>query len=238
MTMPRAFLFDVFGTLVDWRSSVTNELRQLFDAKDITADPEEFAVAWRDAYDPSMAPIRNGTRSYTNLDILHRENLDSVLVQFAVTGLSEPERVHLARVWERLDPWPDTVEGLKAIRMHGLIAPCSNGSIALMANLARHANLPWDCILGAEIVRNYKPHPDTYLKSCAALQMRPEHVMMVAAHNADLHAAQAAGLQTGFLPRPAEHADPARQELVPTGPWTVFGHDLIDLSHRLSSHLA
>jgi 2-haloacid dehalogenase len=233
MTKPRAFLFDVFGTLVDWRSSITQAVRQQFAAKSITVDPGEFAVAWRNEYDPSMAPIRDGSRGYTNLDILHRENLDRVLAAFGVTGFSQDERADLASAWERLDPWPDTVKGLHAIRAHGLIAPCSNGSIALMAHLARYAQLPWDCILGAEIARNYKPHPDTYLKSCAAFQLPPEQVMMIAAHNADLHAAKAAGLQTGFIPRPNEHADPAKRELAPTDAWTVIGRDLLDLSARL-----
>lgn len=229
---PKAFIFDVFGTLVDWRGSVTREVQAVFDALGITADAHAIAVAWRDEYDPAMAPIREGRRGYTNLDVLHRENLDRVLERFDVS-LSEDVRARLTRAWERLDPWPDVLEGLAAIRRIGLVAPCSNGSIALMANLARHAGLHWDAVLGAEIAQNYKPHPDTYLKTCAAFQLEPEQVMMVAAHNYDLSAAKKAGLLTGFIPRPDEHADPARAELVPTGNWDAVGLDLLDLAKRL-----
>ena len=235
MSTARAFIFDVFGTLVDWRGSVRRELEKAFKTKGITADPHAVAVAWRDQYDPSMAPIRDGRRGYTSLDILHRENLQRVLDRFGVAGFTEAELADLTRAWERLDPWPDTVDGLNAIRQCGLVATCSNGSIALMANLARHAGLNWDCILGAEIARNYKPHPDTYLKSCAALQLPPASVMMVAAHNDDLAAARAAGLQTGFIPRAHEHADPDRNELEPAADWEVTGTDLVDLARKLQA---
>ena len=233
MGKPRAFIFDVFGTLVDWRSSITREVAQVFSAHGIGADPHAVAVAWRDEYDPSMAPIRDGRRGYTNLDVLHRENLETVLARFDVSGLGNDVLTKLNRAWERLDPWPDVEAGLSAMRAHGLVAPCSNGSIALMAHLARHAGLNWDCILGAEVARNYKPHPDTYLKACAALQLPPDQVMMVAAHNYDLQAARAVGLRTGFIPRPLEHAEPAKQELVATSDWDVIGEDLIDLARRV-----
>lgn len=231
----RAFIFDVFGTLVDWRSSITRELHGVFDARGISADPHEVAVAWRDEYDPSMAPIRDGRRGYTNLDLLHRENLEVVLDRFGIARPDEPTLANLARAWERLDPWSDSVDGLNAIRKIGLVAPCSNGSISLMVHLARHAGFHWDCILGAEVAQNYKPHPETYLKSCAALQLPPEQVMMIAAHNSDLVAAQAAGLKTGFIPRATEHGDAAKRELEPTGNWDVVGRDLIDLAAKLAA---
>lgn len=230
----RAFIFDVFGTLVDWRGSVTRQLAAALDAKGLSGDAHALAVAWRDEYDPAMAPIREGRRAYTNLDVLHRENLERVLERAGLQGcFTDGELGDLTKAWERLDPWRDTVDGMTMIRRHGLVAPCSNGSIALMAHLARHANLQWDCILGAEIARNYKPHPDTYLKSCAALQLDPGEVMMVAAHNYDLEAARNAGLRTGFVSRPDEHADPGRRELEPTGPWDVTGQDLVDLARKL-----
>lgn len=233
MATSRAFLFDVFGTLVDWRGSITRELANTLGAKGIDADPHALAVAWRDEYDPSMAKIRGGRRAYVNLDVLHRENLDRILLRAGIEELDEAARADLTRAWERLDPWSDSVPGLEAFRAIGLVAPCSNGSIRLMAHLARYAGFHWDAILGAEISRTYKPDPETYLKSCAALQLPPDQVMMVAAHNADLAAAHAVGLRTGFVPRRHEHADPERHELAPTGDWDAVGRDLVDLARRI-----
>ncbi len=233
---PKAYIFDVFGTLVDWRSSITRALQDALDAKGINADGAALAIAWRDEYDPSMAPIREGRRGYTNLDILHHENLVRVLKRAGLSSaFSEQEQTTLARAWEKLDPWPDTAAGLEAFRGLGLTAPCSNGSIALMSHLARYANFHWDCILGAEIARTYKPHPETYLAACRALQLRPDQVMMIAAHNADLGAAQAAGLGTGFVPRPHEHAEPSRAERFPTGDWTATGQTLFGLAQEIQS---
>ena len=232
--MQLAFLFDVFGTLVDWRGSVTRQLGDAFATAGIKTDPGAVAVAWRDEYDPAMAPVRAGQRPYARLDILHRENLDRVLANFGLAErIGDAARDRLVGAWQRLDPWPDSVAGLRLIRLKGLVAPCSNGSIAMMAHLARHAGFDWDCVLGADIARSYKPDPEVYLKSCAALGLEPRQVMMVAAHNADLAAARAAGLRTGFVPRPDEHADPARQEPAATGPWDVLGTDLVDLAAKL-----
>jgi 2-haloacid dehalogenase len=176
-----------------------------------------------------MAEIREGRRPYTALDVLHRENLDHTLGVFGA-DLAEADRARLATAWERLAPWPDSVPGLTVLKDHAIIAPCSNGSIALMKRLAKFGGLPWDCILGAEIAQAYKPDPRVYLGCAAALRLDPGQVMMVAAHNGDLHAARAAGLMTGFLARPTEHGPGQATDLAPEGPWDVVAEDLLDLA--------
>jgi len=233
---PKAFIFDVFGTLVDWRSSIARALTPVFLQKGIAADPLVVADIWRGEYQPAMARIRSGNRGYVALDILHRENLETVLGHLGVTDQFTPEeKTDLARAWEALDPWPDSAKGLKRLRKIGLIAPCSNGSIALMSHLARHAGFDWDCILGAEIAQDYKPNAAVYLASCAALRLAPADVMMVAAHNSDIEAARQAGLQTGFFPRPLEHGDPAKAELEPSDDFEVVAHNLEDLARQLGT---
>jgi 2-haloacid dehalogenase len=222
--MVKALIFDVFGTCVDWRNSVAREVAKVFPDLDAAA----FATAWRAEYDPAMARIRDGGRGYVPLDDLHLENLHRVARAFGVTA---PD--HLNAAWERLDPWPDVVPGLTAMKAHRIVAPCSNGSIALMTRLARWGGLPWDCILGAEIARDYKPKPRVYLAACAALRLAPSEVMMVAAHNDDLAAARDAGLATGFVPRPVEHGPGQTTDLAPSGDWEVVADDFRDLARRL-----
>jgi 2-haloacid dehalogenase len=220
-----ALIFDVFGTCVDWRSAVAREVGRVLPHVDAIA----FATAWRAEYDPAMARIREGGRGYVALDDLHRENLHRVAEAFGVTAPDD-----LSHAWERLDPWPDVAAGLVALKRHHIIAPCSNGSIALMTRLARYAGLPWDCILGAEIARDYKPKPGVYLAACRALRLAPDQVMMVAAHNDDLVAARAAGLATAFIPRPAEHGPDQSSDLAPEADWDVIAADFLDLAHRLA----
>ncbi|WP_416916116.1 MAG: haloacid dehalogenase type II [Roseicyclus sp.] len=222
---PQALIFDVFGTCVDWRSSVAREVGAVLPRVDATA----FATLWRAEYDPAMARIRDGGRGYVPLDDLHRENLYKVAGDLGVTA---PDS--LSHAWEKLDPWPDVVQGLLALKTRHIIAPCSNGSIALMTRLAKHAALPWDCILGADIAQDYKPKPGVYRASCAALRLPPEAVMMVAAHNDDLHAARAAGLQTAFVPRPTEHGERQTTDLVPDADWDVIATDFLDLARQLA----
>jgi len=206
-----ACIFDVFGTTVDWRTSVCREAGTFFKGKGIrSVDPMEFAVEWRKLYQPSMEEVRSGRRPFTILDELHRESLVSLLNRYGIRNLLEEEVNHLNRAWHRLDPWPDVVEGLARLKKKLIIAPCSNGNIALMVNLAKHAGLPWDCVLGAETARAYKPLPEAYLVSCRQLGLPPARVMMVAAHNGDLKAAKAQGLATAFVPRPTEHG-PAQE---------------------------
>lgn len=210
----RACLFDIFGTVVDWRTSVSREAGAFFAQKGIRVDPLEFAVEWRKLYQPSMEEVRSGRRPFTILDVLHRESLESLLKRYSISGLSEQDKDYLNRAWHRLTPWPDVVAGLERLKKKLIIAPCSNGNIALMVNLAKHSGLPWDCILGAETARAYKPMPEAYLASCRQLALPPAEVMMVAAHNGDLKAAKAQGLATAFVPRPAEHGPGQKSDLV------------------------
>ena len=226
-------IFDVFGTLVDYRTSVAREVGHAFERCGQDVDSLAFVDAWRAAYDPSMEPVRSGRRPYVPLDELHYENLCSVLRRFGLTGiLSRDRKNELSRAWERLEPWPDAVAGLDRLKAGTLIAPCSNGSVGLMVRLARHAGFSWDCILGADVAKTYKPDPRVYLASCEALRLPPGRVMMVAAHNQDLEAAAAAGLQTGFFSRPTEFGPGQTTDLSPAGDWTVTAANAVDLAGR------
>ncbi len=221
--MQQGFIFDVFGTCVDWRNSVAREVGKVLPGVDALA----FADAWRAQYQPAMERIRSGGRGYVRLDDLHRENLEIVLGDF---GVSVDDADGLNRAWEKLDPWPDVVPGLRALRAKGLIATCSNGSIAMMTRLARWGDLPWDAILGADIAQDYKPNRQVYLASAAALGLQPSQVTMVAAHNDDLHGAAAAGLRTAFVPRPTEHGNGQTGDLKPDADWDIVARDFTDLA--------
>ena len=215
MSEVRACLFDVFGTVVDWRSSVARDLGGFAKEKNIRGiDWTEFAMEWRKLYQPSMEEVRSGRRAFTILDVLHRESLITLIERYRLT-VSEEDIEHMNRAWHRLKPWPDVVKGLKRLKSKYIIAPCSNGNIALMVNLAKRAGLPWDCILGAETARAYKPMPDAYRNSCRQLGLAPSSVMMVAAHNNDLRAAKAQGMKTAFVPRPTEHGPGQITDLAP-----------------------
>jgi 2-haloacid dehalogenase len=192
-------------------------------------DAYAFADAWRGEYQPAMQRIRSGGRGYVKLDTLHRENLDRVLERF---GVDVPDRDALNRAWERLDPWPDVVPGLTALRDKGLVATCSNGSIALMSRLARWSGLPWDAILGADIAQDYKPKARVYLASVEALGLKAAAVTMVAAHNDDLVAARAAGLSTAFVARPTEHGVGQQTDLEPSEDWDIVASDFQDVARR------
>jgi 2-haloacid dehalogenase len=231
----RACLFDVFGTVVDWRTSVSRDLAAFAKQKSIGGvDWLEFAVEWRKLYQPSMEEVRSGKRAFTILDVLHRESLDKLIARYRIKGLSEADVEHLNRVWHRLDPWPDAVPGLTRLKKKMVIAPCSNGNIALMVNMAKRAGLPWDCILGAETARAYKPMPEAYLASCRQLDLSPGSVMMVAAHNNDLKAAKAQGLKTAFVARPTEHGPGQTTDLAPDPACVdVAAADFVDLAARL-----
>jgi 2-haloacid dehalogenase len=219
----RALFFDVFGTCVDWRTSVRRELR----ARGL---PEDLADAWRGLYQPQLETVRSGARAWVDLDVLHREALDRVLAERGLT-VADPDE--LTRAWHRLDPWPDTVPALTRLKARFIIAPCSNGHIAQSVNLAKHAALPWDVILGAEVARAYKPQPEVYERSAAALALEPRDVTMVAAHNGDLAAARALGFATAFVPRPTEHGPGQTTDLEPTGDWDVVARDFRELAEKL-----
>jgi 2-haloacid dehalogenase len=231
----KACLFDVFGTVVDWRSSVSRDLADFARQKGIRAiDWLEFTVEWRTLYQPSMEEVRSGRRAFTILDVLHRESLVKLVERYRIEGLSEADIDHMSRAWHRLDPWPDAVEGLRRLKTKFVIAPCSNGNIALMVNMAKRAGLPWDCILGAETARAYKPLPEAYLASCRQLGLAPAAVMMVAAHNGDLKAAKAQGLATAFVARPTEHGPGQTSDLAADRSCVdVAAADFVELAERL-----
>jgi 2-haloacid dehalogenase len=229
----KALVFDVFGTVVDWRTSVAGEIERLAQQKGLTVDGPRFADAWRAEYAPSMNRVRNGELPWTRLDDLHRMGLDKLLKDFRISGLSEAETVALNRAWHRLRPWPDVVSGLTRLKKSFIIAPLSNGNIALMTNMAKHSGLPWDCILGAELVRHYKPDREVYLSAAHFLDLEPAQVMMVAAHLGDLRAAKALGLRTGFVVRPDEYGPTRKPDLTPDASVDVAAKDFNDLARQL-----
>jgi 2-haloacid dehalogenase len=229
----KALLFDVFGTCVDWRSSVARageELGRRLDLHDV--DWPAVADAWRARYQPQLETVRSGARPWVNLDVLHREALDDVLAELGL-DVPTPERDEFTRVWHRLDPWPDTVDGLTRLKRRYVIAPVSNGHISLIVNMAKHAGLPWDAVLGAEIAHAYKPQPEVYLASVAALGLEPAEATMVAAHENDLQAAQALGLGTAYVARPREHGAP--RDATPQGDYDHVATDLSDLASKLDA---
>jgi 2-haloacid dehalogenase len=200
----KALVFDTFGTVVDYRTTIISEGKALGKAKGLTVDWAKFADAWRGAYGPAMDRVRKGELPWTKLDALHRMMLDKVLADFGVKGLSEAEIDNLNHVWHRLKPWPDAVSGLTRLKKKFIIAPLSNGNVALMTDMAKHAGLPWDLILGAELARHYKPDKEVYFTAAELLSLAPRQMMMVAAHQNDLRAAHALGFRTAFVPRPQE----------------------------------
>jgi 2-haloacid dehalogenase len=236
MEPPRALLFDVFGTCVDWRSSIIREGQAL--GRRLNLGPVDWAAvadAWRSLYQPQMETVRSGARPWTTLDVLHREALDRVLADAGLQSLPEQDRADFSLAWHRLDPWPDTVEGLRRLGQRFIVAPNSNGHIALMVNLSRRARLRWDAILGAEIARAYKPRPEVYLRSVEALGLEPPQVIMVAAHNGDLVAAAGCGLQTAFVTRQTEHGRGQTTDLRPEQPVDLVATDLLDLARQLGA---
>lgn len=231
MTRPEAIIFDVFGSVVDWRSGVAREAERAFHVRGIGVDPWAFADAWRGEYQPAMERIRSGGRGYVPLDDLHLENLAIVLERFGIAdAFDAAARAALNRAWERLPPWRDARPGLTRLKAGMLIAPCSNGSFALMARLAKFGGLPWDAILGADVAKDYKPKAEVYLASAAALRLPPEKVMMAACHNDDLAAARAAGLPCAYFPRPMEQG--TGEAIPPAEDWEVVAEDIEDLAAR------
>jgi 2-haloacid dehalogenase len=192
--------FDVFGTIVDWHGSIRREVERDFPG----IDGDAFARAWRAGYKPAMARVMRGEQGWTLIDDLHRGILDEILPRFGLAHLDEARRAHLNRVWHRLDPWPDGVEGLARLRRRRLVCTLSNGNLGLLARLSHHGGLAWDCVLSAEVFRAYKPDPATYLGVARVFDVAPQRVMLVAAHHDDLAAARACGLRTAYIERPLE----------------------------------
>jgi 2-haloacid dehalogenase len=213
VTEVKALCFDVFGTVVDWRNSVAREAAALLEVRGVSRDWHAFADRWRALYQPAMEEVRSGRRPWTRLDDLHRENLLTLLDELGFGGLSEAEIDHLNRAWHRLDPWPDAVPGLIRLKGKYILATLSNGNVALMVGMARHAGLPWDVILGAEVAHAYKPQPEAYQRAAYLLDLPPSSCMMVAAHNGDLVAAAACGFRTAFVARPTEHGPDQKTDL-------------------------
>jgi 2-haloacid dehalogenase len=209
----KAMVFDVFGTCVDWRSSIADEVNALARRKGLVVDGARFADAWRSQYGPAMNRVRTGELPWTKLDQLHRMTLDRLVAEFGLQGLTETDRTELNRAWHRLRPWPDVVPGLTRLKKDFVIAPLSNGNISLITNMARNAGLPWDCVLGAELVRHYKPDPEVYRSAPEFLDLEPSQVLMVACHLSDLKGAAAVGLKTAFVPRPMEYGPAGKPDL-------------------------
>ena len=231
----KALVFDTFGTVVDWRTSVSGEVAALGQRKGFTVDAARFADAWRAGYAPSMNKVRSGELPWTKLDRLHRMILDPLLAQFGITGLTEAEIDTLNRAWHRLRPWPDAVAGLTRLKTKFIIAPLSNGNVSLMTNLAKFAGLPWDCILGAELARHYKPDREVYQSAADFLDLQPAEVMMVAAHSGDLRAAAEVGLKTAFVARPKEFGPDGKPDLKPATPVDVTASDFNDLAAQVGA---
>ena len=232
-----ALVFDVFGTVVDWRSSVIRAGKRLGESKDITVDWVAFADAWREEYGPSLDRVRQGEVSWRNLDALHRESLEVLLDRYGVEGLTEREVEHLTRVWHRLDPWPDAIPGLRRLKPDYVISPLSNGHVRLLTNMAKRAGIPWDLILSAELARHYKPDERVYLTAVDLLDLDVDDVMMVAAHERDLDASHDAGLHTAYVSRPLEwgpeEADSTKKP--DEHAYDIVADDFIELADRLDA---
>ena len=233
----KALIFDVFGTVVDWRSSIIRQAQQFGQEHGVEADWDAFADAWRAKYGPYMNKVRTGELPWTNLDRLHRMSLDVVLEEFHITGISEEDKDKFNLAWHYLDPWPDTVPGLYRLKRKFILSPMSNGNIRLMTDMAKNGGMPWDCILGAEVARHYKPDPESYQTACDLLMLDPKDVMMVAAHQGDLLNAQKVGLPSAFVPRPMERGpNPAQKpDPTPDPSFTIVAKNFVDLADQLGS---
>jgi 2-haloacid dehalogenase len=231
----RALVFDTFGTVVDWRTSITQEVEQFAKRNGLNIDASKFADAWRAGYGPSMNRVRSGELPWTKLDDLHRLILNKLLIEFRAGAAPEAEVEALNRAWHRLRAWPDSVGGLTRLKKKFIIAPLSNGNISLMTNLAKHSGLPWDCILGAELVRHYKPDREVYQSAADILDLKVGEVMMVAAHLGDLRAAGNVGLRTAFVSRPLEFGPGGKPDLQADSAVDISARDFNDLAGKLGA---
>jgi 2-haloacid dehalogenase len=228
----KALFFDVFGTLVDWRGSIVREARDILAPFGVRLDWQAFADAWRAEYQPAMDEVRSGRRPFSKLDLLHRRNLDRVLEHLALGHIDQDTRARLNQAWHRLDAWPDVTPGLARLRTRFLLAPCSNGNISIMVDLARRNGWIWDAIAGAELARGYKPEPSVYLSAIAAFDCAPQEAMMVAAHSYDLGAAASHGMRTAFVARPDEFG-PGKGETRASVPVDFSAGSMLELAERL-----
>ena len=230
----KALVFDVFGTVVDWRTSLINDFTKWSATRGISADWTALVDGWRAVYTASMDEVRkHPERGYVILDVLHRRSLESLVEQLSIKGLTEADLHHLTLGWHRLHPWPDSVAGLTRLKTKYVISPLSNGNVALLTNMAKFSGLPWDLIMSAELFEHYKPDPETYLGAAKLLCLRPEQVMMVAAHNNDLKAAQSHGLKTAFVARPTEYGPLQKRDFEATGDWDIVAKDFGGIADRM-----
>jgi 2-haloacid dehalogenase len=230
---PVAIVFDTFGSVVDWRSSLIADLSAYGATRGIIADWPALVDAWRAAYAPSMDRVRKHELPWTRLDNLHRASLDRLIEDHGIAGLSEQDRVHINLGWHRLHPWPDAVSGLTRLKSRFIIGPLSNGNVSLLLNMAKFAGIPWDMIFGSDLFGHFKPDPETYLGVAKLLDLRPDQVMMAAAHNGDLAAARALGLLTAFFPRPTEYGPHQKRDYQAEQDWDIVATDIQDLAGQL-----
>jgi 2-haloacid dehalogenase len=233
--LPSAIVFDTFGTVVDWRSSLIEDLTEYGNGRGIRADWAALVDAWRQAYQPSMQRVRTGELPWTKLDDLHRGSLDRLVAEHGIAGLTEDDLRHINLGWHRLMPWPDSVPGLTRLKRKFIIGPLSNGNVSLLTNMAKFAGLPWDMIFGSDLFGHFKPDPETYLGVGQLLDLPPGQVMMAAAHNGDLAAAQKQGLMTAFFPRPTEYGPLQSRDYAAEGDWDYVASDIEDLATQLGA---
>ena len=234
LSMVKALVFDVFGTVVDWRTSLINDFTAWSKTRGIQGDWIALVDGWRGLYVGSMDEVRkHPERGYAILDVLHRRSLETLVAQLGISGLTEADLDHLTRGWHRLHPWADSVAGLTRLKRKYIIAPLSNGNVALLTNMAKFAGLPWDLVLSAELFQHYKPDPETYLGAARLLGLAPGEVMMVAAHNNDLEATQRYGLKTAFVARPTEYGPLQSRDFEATGAWDIVAADFGGIAGRL-----
>jgi 2-haloacid dehalogenase len=230
----KALVFDVFGTVVDWRSSLISDFTNWSKTRGVEADWTALVDGWRAVYAASMDEVRkHPERGYVILDVLHRRSLEKLVEQHAIKGLTDEDLHYLTMGWHRLHPWPDSISGLTRLKRRYIISPLSNGNVALLTNMAKFAGLPWDLIMSAELFEHYKPDPETYLGAAKLLCLPPEQVMMVAAHNYDLKHAQKLGLKTAFVARPTEYGPLQKHDFTATGDWDVVAQDFNALAERM-----
>jgi 2-haloacid dehalogenase len=230
----KALVFDVFGTVVDWRSSLIDDFTAWSETRGVEADWTALVDDWRGMYGASMDDVRkHPERGYVILDVLHRRSLEQLVEQQSIKGLTEADLQYLTLGWHRLHPWPDSVPGLTRLKAGYIIAPLSNGNVALLTNMAKFSGLPWDLVLSAELFEHYKPDPEVYLGAARLLGLQPAEVMMVAAHNGDLDAAQKLGLKTAFVSRPAEYGPLQKRDFEATGNWDIVASDFNGIAERM-----